>query len=243
MLLQDKVAVVTGGARGIGKEIISKFLENGAQPVIWDINQEAVSEAKDEFKDKVLIQPVDVTDYLEVNKYADKILDKFGKIDILVNNAGITKDALVMRMKEEEWDVVIKVNLKGTFICSKVISKMMMKQKSGKIVNIASIVGLMGNPGQANYSASKAGVIGLTKTIAKELASRNINVNAIAPGFIKTSMTEKIPQPVKEKMLNQIFMGKFGEPEDIANTVLFLSSNLSNYITGQVIVVDGGFYI
>jgi len=243
MLLENKVAIITGGARGIGREIASKFLEHGAKPIVWDVNQKAILEIKDQFKEKILAQPVDVINYSEVEEDTHKILDKFDKIDILVNNAGITKDALMIRMSEEDWDLVMDINLKGVFICTKVVSKIMMKQRFGKIVNISSIVGLMGNAGQVNYAASKAGILGLTKSSAKELASRGVNVNAIAPGFIKTEMTEKLPQSVKERMLNQISMGKFGMPGDIANTCLFLSSSLSNYITGQVIVVDGGMYM
>jgi 3-oxoacyl-[acyl-carrier protein] reductase len=183
---------------------------------------------------------MDVTDYAKVEEAVNKILDKFAKIDILVNNAGITKDNLLLRMSQPDWDAVLNVNLKGTFNCIRAVSRVMIKQRSGRIVSIASIIGLIGNPGQANYSASKAGIIALTKTAAKELASRNINVNAVAPGFIQTDMTAKLPEELKQKMLSAIPMNKLGSPDDVANVCLFLASDDSGYITGQAIVVDGG---
>jgi 3-oxoacyl-[acyl-carrier protein] reductase len=183
---------------------------------------------------------VDVTDYAKVEEAVNKILDKFTKVDILVNNAGITKDNLILRMNETDWDAVLNVNLKGAFNCIKAVSKPMIKLKKGRIINIASIIGITGNPGQANYSASKAGVIALTKTAAKELASRNINVNAVAPGFIQTEMTAKLPEDVKEKMKQAIPLARFGIPSDVAALCLFLASDDSSYITGQTIVVDGG---
>ncbi|MEE9315986.1 MAG: 3-oxoacyl-ACP reductase FabG [bacterium] len=183
---------------------------------------------------------VDVSILSSVEEMVKKTLDKFGRIDILVNNAGITRDALVMRMKEEDWDLVLNINLKGAFNCIKVVSPVMMKQKAGKIVNIASIVGIIGNAGQANYSASKGGLIALTKTCARELAGRRINVNAVAPGFIQTSMTEQLPAQVKEKLSSQIPFGETGKPEDVASAVLFLVSEKASYITGEVIKVDGG---
>jgi len=241
--LEDKVAIITGGARGIGKQIASKFLEHKAKPIVWDVDQEALSDIKNEFKDDIQVVSVDITNPGKVQEAVDKILDNFTNIDILVNNAGITRDSLLMRMKDEDWDMVLNVNLKGAFVCTKIVSKVMMKQRSGKIINISSIVGLMGNPGQVNYSASKAGMLGLTKSSARELALRGINVNAIAPGFIETKMTEALPQAVKDKMLSQISMGKLGAAEDVANAALFLGSSLSGYITGQVIVVDGGLYM
>ncbi|MDH5662744.1 MAG: 3-oxoacyl-[acyl-carrier-protein] reductase [Elusimicrobiota bacterium] len=183
---------------------------------------------------------VDVSSLSSVEEMVKKTLDKFGRIDILINNAGITRDGLVMRMKEEDWDLVLDINLKGAFNCIKTVSPIMMKQKSGKIVNIASIVGIIGNIGQANYSASKAGLIALTKTCARELASRRINVNAVAPGFIQTSMTERLPAQVKEKLSSQIPFGEIGKPEDVASAVLFLVSEEASYVTGEVIRVDGG---
>jgi 3-oxoacyl-[acyl-carrier protein] reductase len=183
---------------------------------------------------------MDVTDYPKVEEAVNKILDKFTKVDILVNNAGITKDNLLLRMSQQEWDAVLGVNLKGSFNCIKAVSRPMIKQRCGKIVNIASIIGIIGNPGQANYSSSKAGLIALTKTAAKELASRNINVNAIAPGFIQTDMTAKLPQELQQKMKENIPLDKFGTPEDVAAVCLFLASDDSSYITGQTIVVDGG---
>lgn len=183
---------------------------------------------------------MDVTDYAKVEEAVNKILDKFAKVDILVNNAGITKDNLLMRLTESDWDAVINVNLKGTFNCTKAASKVMVKQRSGKIINIASIIGIIGNAGQANYSASKAGIIALTKTSAKEFASRNINVNAIAPGFIQTEMTAKLPEEIKQKMKEAIPLNRFGSPEDVAAVCVFLASEDANYITGQTIVVDGG---
>mgnify|MGYP001580064067 CR=1 FL=1 len=183
---------------------------------------------------------VDVTNLSQVEQAVDKSLDKFKKIDILINNAGINRDALLIRMSEQDWDSVLNVNLKGTFNCCKAICKVMMKQRSGRVVNIASIIGLMGNVGQVNYAASKAGIIGMTKSIAKELASRNVNANAIAPGFIETDMTAKLPPDVRERMLTEIPLGKFAAPQEVAKAALFLSSELSDYITGQVIQVDGG---
>ena len=185
-------------------------------------------------------EELDITDYSKVQNTTNKILDKFKKIDILVNNAGITRDNLILRMRETEWDAVIKVNLTGTFNCIKAVSRVMLKQRAGKIINIASIIGLMGNIGQANYAASKAGIIALTKTTAKELASRNITVNAVAPGFIQTQMTEKLPGDIKASMLKAIPLGRFGSPEDVAEVCLFLASSQADYITAQTIVVDGG---
>ena len=189
---------------------------------------------------KAEAEELDVTDYSKVQNTVNKILDKFKKIDILVNNAGITRDSVILKMSETDWEAVIKVNLTGTFNCTKAVSRVMLKQKAGKIINIASIIGLIGNIGQANYSASKAGIIALTKTTAKELASRNINVNAIAPGFIQTQMTERLPQEIKARMLNEIPLGRFGSPKDVAGACLFLASEEANYITGQTVVVDGG---
>ncbi|MDO8662254.1 MAG: 3-oxoacyl-[acyl-carrier-protein] reductase [Candidatus Omnitrophota bacterium] len=243
MRLKDKVALITGAAQGIGRDIALKFAAEGADIVVGDINLEKASETQSEIEAlgrKAMALELNVTDYAKLNESINKILDKFGKVDILVNNAGITKDNLILRMSQSEWDAVINVNLKGTFNCIKAVSRPMVKQKNGKIVSIASIIGLMGNAGQANYAASKAGIIALTKTVAKELSSRNINANAVAPGFIQTEMTAKLPEEVKAKMLEAIPLGKLGTPQDVANLCLFLASEDANYITGQVITVDGG---
>lgn len=243
MRLKDKVALVTGGARGIGREIALCFAKEGADVVIWDVNPEISLETKKEIDAlgvKGESDKIDVTAYKQVEEGVNKILDKFKKIDILVNNAGITKDNLLLRMSEEDWDAVINVNLKGTFNCTKAVSRAMLKQRCGKIVNIASIIGVIGNFGQANYAASKAGIIALTKTTAKELASRGICVNAVAPGFIQTEMTAKLPASVQEKMLQEIPLNRFGKPEDVAKLCLFLGSDDADYITGQTIIIDGG---
>ncbi|MCX5702313.1 MAG: 3-oxoacyl-[acyl-carrier-protein] reductase [Candidatus Omnitrophica bacterium] len=243
MRLKDKVALITGGAQGIGRDIALAFAKEGADVVIGDINLEKAMRVEQEIMAlgrKSLAIELDVTSSVKVEEEVNKILDKFKKVDILVNNAGITKDNLLLRMSDAEWDAVLAVNLKGTFNCTKAASKIMIKQRSGKIINIASIIGIMGNPGQANYSASKAGIIALTKTTAKELGSRNINVNAVAPGFIQTDMTAKLPEELKEKMRGAIPLGKFGSCADVANACVFLASEESSYITGQTIVVDGG---
>ncbi|MFH1678001.1 MAG: 3-oxoacyl-[acyl-carrier-protein] reductase [Candidatus Omnitrophota bacterium] len=243
MRLKDKVALVTGGADGIGRQISLTFAREGANIVILDVNIDRAKETKQEIESIggiAQVEELDVTDYSMVQNTVNKILDKFKKIDILVNNAGITRDNLILRMTQAEWELVIKVNLTGVFNCTKAVSRAMLKQRAGKIVNIASIIGIIGNVGQANYSASKAGIIALTKTTAKELAARNINVNAVAPGFIQTRMTERLPEEIRAKMLTQIPMSRFGNPEDVANVCLFLSSSDSNYVTGQTIIVDGG---
>jgi len=243
MRLKDKVALITGGARGIGRAIAMAFAREGADIVIADINQEEAEKTAGDIEAlarKSLAIQMDVTDYAKVEEAVNKILDKLGKVDILVNNAGITKDGLLLRMNEADWDAVINVNLKGTFNCTKAVAKPMIKQRSGKVINIASIIGIIGNAGQANYSASKAGIIALTKTAAKELASRNINVNAVAPGFIQTEMTARLPEDIKQKMREDIPLDRFGSPDDVAAVCLFLASEEANYITGQVIVVDGG---
>ncbi len=243
MKLEGKVALITGGARGIGKEIAFLFLKEGAKVAIFDINDEDLKITEDEAKSKgyeLLSLKADVTNVEDIKKGIDIILDRYKKIDILVNNAGITCDKVFLRMTESDWDKVLNVNLKAAFLVSREVLKSMIKQKYGKIINISSIIGLVGNPGQANYSASKAGLLGLTKTLAKEFASRNIMVNAICPGFIQTQMTEKLPQEVKEKMFSQIPLKRFGTPQDIAKACLFLASSDSDYITGQEIIVDGG---
>ena len=243
MRLDGKVSLITGSARGIGRAIALAFAKEGAHIVVADVNlAEADKTAKDieALGGKTLALAMDVTDFTKTEEALNKILDKFGKVDILVNNAGITKDNLLLRMSQQDWDAVINVNLKGTFNCIKAVSRPMIKQRYGKIINIASIIGIIGNAGQANYAASKAGIIALTKTAAKELASRNINVNAVAPGFIQTDMTAKLPEEIKKKMMEVIPLDKFGTPEDVAAVCLFLASEDSSYVTGQTIVVDGG---
>jgi 3-oxoacyl-[acyl-carrier protein] reductase len=241
--LDGKTAIVTGAAQGIGREIALNLAQEGANIAIVDVNLEQAEKTAQEFSSlgrETMALKVDVSRSAEVEEMVNKILDKFGKIDILVNNAGITRDNLLLRMKEEEWDAVIAINLKGTFNCLKAVTRPMMKARSGKIVNIASIIGVAGNAGQANYAASKAGVIALTKSAAKELASRGINVNAVAPGFIQTAMTHVLPETVVAEMLKRIPLAKLGEVKDVAKAVLFLAGPDSDYITGQTIVVDGG---
>ncbi len=243
MPLKGQTAVVTGGGRGIGKEIALALARDGANIVIADLITEQSEEAAEEIKKlrcKALIQKVDVSKAAEVEDMVQNTINEFKTLDILINNAGVTRDTLIVRMKEEDWDFVLKVNLTGTFNCTKAAAKYMMKQRKGRIVNITSIVGVMGNAGQANYSASKAGIIGLTKTSARELASRNITVNAVAPGFIDTEMTRSLNENIKQQLKEQIPMGKLGRPEDIANCIKFLVSDDASYITGQVIHVNGG---
>ncbi len=243
MVLKDRTAVVTGAARGIGRDIALCFAREGADIAICDVSAETLAATQKEIESLgrlALTGVVDVTKSDQVDAFVQKILDKFKKIDILVNNAGITRDGLLVRMSEADWDLVLAVNLKGAFNCTKAVSKIMMKQRDGRIVNIASIIGIMGNAGQANYAASKGGLIAFTKTVAKELASRNVRANAIAPGFIQTDMTAKLSDEVKSEMLKHIPLGKLGLPQDVADLALFLASDDSAYITGQVIQVDGG---
>jgi len=243
MVLKDKAAIVTGGGRGIGKEIAMGLAREGCNLALCDVNPEVLASTQKEIEGlgrQCLTGIVDVTKSDQVESFIQKTLDKFQKIDILVNNAGITKDTLLVRMSEQDWDAVLGVNLKGAFNCTKAVAKVMMKQRDGRIVNMASIIGLIGNAGQANYAASKGGLIAFTKTVAKELASRNVRVNAIAPGFIQTDMTAKLPDNVKNEMLKHVPMGKMGTVTDVANLALFLVSDDSSYITGQVITVDGG---
>jgi len=245
-LLEGKVAVVTGGGRGIGESISRKLAGEGASIAICDVmldNAQKVAEELSKVGAKSLAYAVNVTDAKQVGEVCEKIVADFGRVDILVNNAGITRDGLLLRMSEADWDLVLDVNLKGTFLFTKSLIPGMMKAKGGAIVNIASIVGVMGNPGQANYSASKAGMIGLTKTVAKEYAKRNIRANAIAPGFIQTPMTDKLTAEQKKMQTDYIGLGRLGQPEDVANTVLYLASDLSSYVTGQVIAVDGSLRI
>ncbi|MGE8204117.1 3-oxoacyl-[acyl-carrier-protein] reductase [Heyndrickxia sp. NPDC080065] len=244
MLLEGKVALVTGASRGIGREIALGLAREGANVVVNYAGSEArAKEVVEEIialgREAIAIQ-CNVANNDEVQDMIKKTIETFGKLDILVNNAGITRDNLLMRMKEDEWDDVINTNLKGVFLVTKGVTRQMMKQRSGKIVNIASIVGVSGNPGQANYVAAKSGVIGLTKTTAKELATRGINVNAVAPGFITTDMTDKLTEEVKTEMLKQIPLARFGDPKDVASVVVFLASSSSDYLTGQTLHVDGG---
>ncbi len=243
-MLTDKVAIVTGASRGIGKAIAINLAKEGAKVVInYRSDDEGANNVLSEIEQNggtAVLHKGDISKFEVAEDLAKFCLEKFQKIDILVNNAGITKDTLLLRMKEEDFDSVINVNLKGTFNCVKHISPIMIKQKSGKIINISSVIGLIGNVGQVNYSASKAGVIGITKSLAKELGSRGINVNAIAPGFIETDMTSVLSDKVKESILTHIPLNKMGSAEDVANLAVFLASNLSDYITGQVITVDGG---
>lgn len=242
-LLKDKVALVTGGAQGIGEAIARKLASEGASIAIIDVNLEKAKATADDIKQlgvETEAYKADVSNTGEVQEVVDKVFEKFKKIDILVNNAGITRDTLMLRMTEQDWDLVIDINLKGAFNFTKAVTKIMAKQRNGSIINISSVVGLFGNAGQANYSASKAGLIGLTKSTAKEFAGRNVRANAIAPGFIKTAMTDKLSQDVINKYLENIPLKTLGTPEDVANAVLFLASDLSSYITGEVIRVDGG---
>jgi len=244
--LVGKVALVTGAAQGIGKAVALLLARNGADMVVSDINLEKAEETAKEVQTlgrKALTIKVDVAKLGDVEKMVEGILAQFGKVDILVNNAGIARDKLILRMTEEDWDAVLNINLKGTFNCTKAVVRHMSKQKSGKIVNIASVVGEMGNAGQGNYAASKAGVIGFTKTIAREFAQRGINVNAIAPGYIETPMTDALPEKAKEELKRLIPMDRLGRPEDVAEAVLFLVSEASSYITGQVLNVNGGIYM
>jgi 3-oxoacyl-[acyl-carrier protein] reductase len=246
MEFKGQVALITGGARGIGKAIAVSLAKRGADLAIADISSESARETAKEIASlgvKAVPVALDVSKSSEVSGAIEGIVREFGRLDIVVNNAGITKDGLILRMKEEDWDAVIGINLKGVFLCSREAVKVMVKQRYGRIVNIASVVAFMGNPGQANYSASKAGIVGLTKTIAKEYARRGITANAVAPGFIATAMTDALAENVREEMLKSIPVGKFGSVDDVANAVVFLSSPETAYITGQVIHVNGGMYM
>jgi 3-oxoacyl-[acyl-carrier protein] reductase len=243
MLLKDKIAIVTGAAQGIGKAISINFARDGATVVIADVDiggANAVVAEIESIGKSALALSVDVSCSREVEEMTARALDKFKKIDILVNNAGITRDSFLIRMSDENWSRVIEVNLNGAFNCCREVAKAMIKNRSGKIINIASVVGLTGNKGQVNYAASKAGLIGLTKSLARELAGRGINVNAIAPGFIETTMTKELPDSLKEKTLGKIPLARAGTVEDVAKAALFLASMHADYITGQVINVDGG---
>jgi len=246
MTLRGKVAVVTGASRGIGKAIALKLATEGADVVVTATSLEGAQMTADEIirmGGKALAFKVNVADTAEVAVLYAKAVETFGRVDILVNNAGITRDGLMLRMKDEDWDAVIDVNLKGAFACTREAVKLMSKARYGRIVNITSVVGEMGNAGQANYAASKAGMIGLTKATAREFSSRNITVNAIAPGFIETDMTDVLSEKVKEGLIQQIPMGRLGSGDDVANAVFFLVSGMGDYITGQVLSVNGGMYM
>ncbi len=241
---ENKTVFVTGASRGIGKEVALKFAENGYNIVINYVSSKTnVEELKEEFESKgvkAFIMQADVTDKDAIETLVKKAIEEFGSIDVLVNNAGITKDNLLMRMSDEEFDKVIEVNLKGTYVVTKAVTKYMIKKRKGSIINLSSVVGVAGNAGQCNYSASKAGIIGFTKSVAKELASRNIRSNAVAPGFIETDMTAVLSDEVKENIHNQIPLKRMGSAREVANLIYFLGSDESSYITGQVINVDGG---
>lgn len=243
-MLRGKNAVITGATRGIGKEIALTLAENGANIAInyrnFNSDLEELVDKIEGYGVKVVCHKCDVSNGTEVEAFISSVKDEFKTIDILINNAGITKDGLLMRMKENDFTDVIDVNLKGTFNTTKSVSSIMIRQKYGKIINISSVVGIAGNAGQCNYAASKAGVIGFSKSVARELASRNINVNVVAPGYIDTDMTKNLPDKVKEEVIKGIPLKKIGEPKEVANMVLFLASNLSDYVTGQVMNVDGG---
>ncbi len=242
MTLAGKSAIITGGARGIGRAIVERFLDDGANVVIADVLDDVGADTVKELSErgKVVYQHCDVTSGTDAEAAVAKAVSEFGGIDILVNNAGITRDSLLIRLSGDDWDKVMNINLKGAFLMTQAAAKVMMKARSGKIVNISSVVGLMGNFGQSNYSASKAGLIGLTKSSAKELAGRGITVNAIAPGYIQTEMTENLPESAKESFLNNIPLKRAGTPADVANVVTFLASDASGYVTGQVLPVCGG---
>ena len=241
---ERKIVLITGGSRGIGKETAKVYAENGYDVAINYVSEKTdVEGIKKEFQDmgvKCLMVKADVSNEEDVNNMVEKVISEFGKIDVLVNNAGITKDTLLMRMSKEDFDKVIDINLKGTFLVTKAVSKYMMKKRCGSIINLSSVVGVAGNSGQSNYSASKAGIIGFTKSIAKELASRNIRVNAVAPGFIETDMTNVLKDEVKESIGNQIPLKRMGTAREVAEVIYFLGTEKSSYITGQVINIDGG---
>jgi len=243
MNFKDKVVLVTGSARGIGRRIAERFAEAGARVVISDLDQTTVEEVARTIGGGAVGIRANVTQAEEVAALVDKTVNDLGRIDIVVNNAGITRDTLMMRMSEADWDMVLDINLKGAFLVTKSAGRVMMKQRSGRIVNISSVVGLTGNAGQANYSASKAGLIGLTKSAAKELAPRGITVNAVAPGFIETEMTAAMPESAREAFLARVLISRAGQADDVASAVMFLASDEASYITGQVLTVDGGLTV
>ncbi len=246
MNFQGKTVLITGASRGIGFEMSEEFTKAGANLAICATRENAIREAAEKLRvlgAKVYAQPVDISNAQACEDFVSNTLQEFGSLDVVVNNAGITKDNLTVRMSEQDWDAVMNVNLKGTFLISKAALKVMFKKRAGAIVNISSVVGEMGNPGQANYSASKAGIIGLTKTLAKEFGSRGVRVNAVAPGFVQTAMTDALPEEVREKALASIPLKRFATTKDIAKAVMFLASEDASYITGHVLAVNGGLYI
>ena len=246
MSLEGKVAIVTGAAQGIGRAIAETFARVGANVAIADMDlgrAQETAHAVGKMGRRALEVKVNVADWNDVKDMTDRVLKEWGKIDILVNNAGITRDGLLLRMKEEDWNLVLQVNLNGTFHCTKAVMQTMTKQRHGRIINVASIVGAIGNAGQANYAASKAAVIGFTRTVAREYASRMVTVNAVAPGFIDTAMTQGLSAEVKETLQKQIPLGRLGRPSDVAETVRFLASDEAGYITGQVIHINGGMFM
>jgi 3-oxoacyl-[acyl-carrier protein] reductase len=243
MRFKDKVVMVTGGAAGIGRVTAEAFAREGAKLAICDVNPEAGEAAANALGPEASFEKVDVASEAAVSAWADAVAKRYGRIDVLVNNAGITRDALLLRMKEADWDLVLNINLKGAFLCTRAAVRFMAQQRSGRIVNVASVVGVVGNVGQANYVASKAGLIGLTKTVAREFAARGITVNAVAPGFIETQMTAVLSDKVKEAFLAQIPLGRAGSPEEVAAAVTFLASDQAAYLTGQVLHVSGGMYM
>lgn len=245
-MLKEKVAIVTGASRGIGRVIALAMAAQGAKVVLSARNSEALDKVVDEIKaagGQALAVSGDVSNSEDAEKLFSDAVAAFGRVDILVNNAGITRDGLLVRMKDEDWDAVMNINLKGAFVCSRAAAKLMTKQRSGRIINISSVVGEMGNPGQANYCASKAGMLGMTKSMARELAKRSITVNAITPGFIETDMTDELSEKVRNELAAQIPLGRFGSSDDIANAVIFLASDGAGYITGQTLGVNGGMYM
>lgn len=245
-MLKDKVVIVTGASRGIGRSLALNMAAQGAKLVLSARNAEALAQLVTEIQatgGSAVAVAGDVSSATAANELVDAGMQAFGRIDVLVNNAGITRDALLLRMKDEDWDDVLNINLKGAFLCTRAAAKVMSKQRYGRIINISSVVGEMGNPGQANYCASKAGLLGLTKSVARELARRNVTVNAITPGFIVTDMTEALPEKAREELAAQIPLGRLGSADDIAHAVIFLASDQAGYITGQTLGVNGGMYM
>lgn len=236
----DKTALVTGSARGIGRAIAEQLAQRNANVVVCDLDQAAVDKTAAEIQGRVMGVKADVSNSGDIENLFRQTLDRFGRVDIVINNAGITRDGIIVRLDEKDWDMVLDINLKGAFLVTKAAARIMMKQRCGRIVNISSVIGLVGNAGQANYAASKAGLIGLTKSSAKELAPRSITVNAVAPGFIATDMTDAIPDAARQQLLERVLLKRAGTPLDVASAVLFLVSDEASYITGQVLTIDGG---